>query len=105
MIWAVKHFRHYLIGKPFQLVTDHSALKWLISQKEPSGILARWIAKLSEYQIGVQYRPGRTNQNADALSRVPSDKCRPYFVDDLDLHPRIILDSDESDQSNESDET
>ena len=47
VIWTVKHFRHYLIGKPFHLVTVHSALKWLIRQKEPSGILARWIAKLS----------------------------------------------------------
>ena len=108
VVWAVNHFRHYLIGRPFQLVTDHSALKWLISQKNPSGIVARWITRLSEYEIDIQYRPGRLNQNADALSRAPSNNHHPYFVDRLKLKHQPIPDPDESDlseASNESDET
>ena len=29
IVWAIKHFKHYLIGKKFTLVTDHTALRWL----------------------------------------------------------------------------
>ena len=29
VIWTIKHFQHYLGLKPFTIVTDHSALKWL----------------------------------------------------------------------------
>ena len=29
VVWAVRKFRHYLIGKKFKLIMDHSALKWL----------------------------------------------------------------------------
>ena len=27
VVWAIKHFQHYLEMKPFEIVTDHSALK------------------------------------------------------------------------------
>ena len=30
---AVKQFRHYLLGRPFQLWMDHEPLKWLAGQK------------------------------------------------------------------------
>ncbi|GBC01374.1 hypothetical protein RclHR1_41680001 [Rhizophagus clarus] len=31
IIWAVKYFRHYLFGIHFTIITDHSALKWLLN--------------------------------------------------------------------------
>jgi hypothetical protein len=42
----------------------------LINIDNPSGIYARWIARLEEYEFDIIYRPGRKNQNADALSRM-----------------------------------
>ena len=42
VLWAIKTFRVYLYGKHFKLITDHSALKWLMSIKDPNGKLARW---------------------------------------------------------------
>ena len=71
LVWAVTHFRVYLLGKPFVLITDHCPLKWLKTLKDPNGRIARWIMTLSEYQWDIQHRSGKENANADALSRQP----------------------------------
>ena len=77
--WATAHFRHYLLGQPFKLVTDHSALTWLFNTPDLSGLCARWIMRLQEYEIDVTYRAGKILRNVDALSRIPPLK-QPYKV-------------------------
>jgi hypothetical protein len=37
----VKHFSHYLWGRPFLVRTDHSSLRWLKNFKQPEGMVAR----------------------------------------------------------------
>ena len=73
IIFAVKHFRPYIYGQEFTLVTDHKALVWLDQLKDPTmgSRLARWKIKLQEYKYKIIYKPGRVNANADALSRKP----------------------------------
>ena len=71
IIHAVTKFKSYLYGRVFTCVTDHRPLEWLMKKAEPSGRLARWALMLQEYQIKIGYRPGKTNQNADFLSRFP----------------------------------
>ena len=70
IIFAIDHFRAYLLGAKFTLVTDHSALRWLHSI-EAKGRLGRWVMELQEYDFEVRHRPGADNGNADALSRLP----------------------------------
>ena len=70
VIWAVKLFRPYLHGKKFLIITDHSALTGLLKTPNPTGIIARWIVTLSEYEFDIKYRPGRVNESADFLSRL-----------------------------------
>ena len=41
VVWAVKHFRHYLYGHHCTVLTDHEALKSLLWTPHPSGKLAR----------------------------------------------------------------
>ena len=41
-------FRPYLLGRPFTVQIDHSALQWLYSFKEPEGQVARWLESLAE---------------------------------------------------------
>ncbi|CAK1582402.1 unnamed protein product [Parnassius mnemosyne] len=43
---------------------------WVMQLKEPNARLTRWKLKLSEYDFTVKYKSGKSNTNADALSRV-----------------------------------
>lgn len=73
LLFALEKFKGYIDGSPFQtkVYTDHSSLKWLVSLKSPTGRLARWAIRLSQYNFEVAYRKGSENTAADALSRAP----------------------------------
>ena len=71
VVWAVQQFRHYLYGHKCMVFTDHEALRLLLNTPHPSGKLARWGLALQELDLQIQYRPGKHNANADALSRFP----------------------------------
>jgi transposase InsO family protein len=81
--YFTRYFRHFLVGKPFQLRTNHSALTWLNKARDPIGQIARWLEQLGEFTFEVQQRPGQRHGNADALSRrpcplrSPCSACRP----------------------------
>lgn len=75
VVYFVRYFRHYLLGKPFLLRTDHGSLRWLFSFKEPEGQVARWIESLAPYEFKIEHRPGTKHLNADALSRKPCAQC------------------------------
>ena len=75
VVTFVHHFRPYLLGRRFVLRTDHGSLTWLQNFREPEGQLARWIAKLQEYDFTIVHRQGRSHGNADALSRRPCPQC------------------------------
>lgn len=73
LIFALENFRGYLEGSPFRtkVYTDHSSLKWLTNLKSPTGRLARWALRLSQFNFDIQYKKGSENKLADALSRAP----------------------------------
>lgn len=67
--WAVKHFRPYLFGKKFILVSDHKPLTWNTGPFSTNDKVARWKLQLLEYEYEFQYKKGSQNVVADALSR------------------------------------
>ena len=76
IIFGVKKFNHYLLGRPFTILSDHKPLQHLFSEKKPIPVLAsarikRWALILSAYDYRVQYKPGVQHGNADGLSRLP----------------------------------
>ena len=71
----VQQFSHYLMGKKFRIRTDHSSLQWLLNFRNPSGMLARWLEILGNYQFDILYRPGSQHTAADAMSRRPDESC------------------------------
>ncbi|KAK4313846.1 hypothetical protein Pmani_014832 [Petrolisthes manimaculis] len=56
------------------VLTNHAALKWLKTLKNPEGQLAHRVRKIDQHNYEVQQRPGLTHGNADSLSRRP---CEP----------------------------
>ena len=69
-----QHFRPYLLGRHFELRTDHGSLVWLQNFKEPEGQLARWLEKLQEFDFTIKHRHGLSHQNADAMSRLKREE-------------------------------
>lgn len=70
IVWSVKHYRPYLFGRHFKILTDHRPLVYLFSLKEPSSRLTKFRLLLEEYNFTVVYTQGKENTTADALSRI-----------------------------------
>jgi len=70
IVWATKTFRHYLLGRHFEISSDHQPLSWLYRMKDPNSKLTRWRVKLSEFDFDIKYIKGKENCVADALSRI-----------------------------------
>nr|XP_051214860.1 uncharacterized protein LOC127332582 [Lolium perenne] len=69
LVQAVRHWRAYLWGRTFRVRTDHYSLKFLLDQRLSTVPQHQWISKLFGFDFTVEYRPGRLNIVADALSR------------------------------------
>ncbi|UYV62717.1 hypothetical protein LAZ67_2001693 [Cordylochernes scorpioides] len=71
IVESVEKFRIYLMGRKFTIFSDHHALQWLKTIKNPSGRLFRWSLRLSSYEYEVRYIKGKLQYEADLLSRNP----------------------------------
>lgn len=92
IVWSVKHFRPYLYGRKFRIITDHKPLTWLMNVKDPGSRLVRWRLLLEEYDYEIIYKQGKLNQNADALSRIKPEESE----DNRELNVHVVSRSGES---------
>ena len=69
---AIKEFYPYLYGFSFTLVTDHNPVTALKGLNDVGGRLARWMMYLQQFQLKIEYKPGKDHNDADELSRRPS---------------------------------
>ena len=72
VVWGVMHFRVYLQGRKFTLVTDHQPLEWLMNNQTLRGKNARWAMILQEFDFTIRHRAGKQQQHVDGLSRNPA---------------------------------
>lgn len=70
IVWAVKHFRPYLYGRTFTILTDHKPLIYLFNMRDPSSRLMKFRLMLEDYDYNIEYVKGSENIAADALSRI-----------------------------------
>ena len=75
VVWAVDRYKHYLLGKPFIIATDHKALTSALdgnkSNKTYQSRSTRWVGRLLPYQFKIVNIPGRDMGIVDYLSRDP----------------------------------
>lgn len=74
IVESLRKWRHFLIGKPFRLITDQRSVSFMFDNKLTSKIknekIQRWRLDLASFKYDIVYRPGKQNDVADALSRV-----------------------------------
>ena len=70
LIFGLRHFRQYLLGRHFLVRVDHMAITYYRKVREPTGQLARHMDFIAEFDFDCRYRAGRTHINCDTLSRL-----------------------------------
>jgi hypothetical protein len=73
VVFALKGWRHFLYGAKCELYTDHKSLKYFFTQKELNMRQRRWLELIKDYDLTINYTPGKANVVADALSRKSTD--------------------------------
>ena len=80
VVWAMEHFRNYVYGVKFQVLSDHKALPSVLrpnrGNKTFSSRLTRWVDRLLPFEFEVIHAPGRVLGFADYLSRHPTELKR-----------------------------
>lgn len=92
IIFAVKKFHNYILGRHFEIESDHRPLSFLFSENKrvpqmASSRIQRWALTLASYCYSIRYKAGKHLGNADALSRLPRPvtTSQDHFPADLTL--------------------
>jgi hypothetical protein len=69
VVHALKIWRHYIFSKRCEVYSDHKSLKYIFTQSYLNIRQRRWLKLIKDYNLGINYHPGKANVVADALSR------------------------------------
>ena len=80
-VWAIDHFKYYLYGRRFTLITDHQALVSALnsnkSNKTYQSRLTRWIDRLLPFDFDIKHLSGSKMGLIDYILRHPVGKPQP----------------------------
>ena len=103
VVEGFRKFHTYLYGSHTTVITDHQALEHVYKNPKITGRISRWNILLQNYDYTVQYKKGKHNTNADAISRLENlpqpdnenaDDIIPENVDlfVIDPDPQDVID-------------
>ena len=91
IVESLRYWRHYLIGRHFEVFTDQRSVAFMFDQQHRSKIknekIMRWRLELACFKYDIVYRPGNRNVTADALSRISA--ATASGVDLMELHAAL----------------
>ena len=68
IVVALRTWCHFLLGKHFDVYTDHHSLHYIHTQPILTDRQACWMQTLAAYDMEIKYIAGKTNIVADGLS-------------------------------------
>ena len=74
VVHLTNHFRTYLLGLKFVIVSDHRALVWLYNFKDPEGMIERLLERLGQFDFEMEHNAGKDIPHANCLLRVQSEE-------------------------------
>ena len=92
IVYGLKINRPLCLGFPIVVHTDHRPLTWLLSTSNVNGRIARWQLLVAEFDIEVNFIPGKDNKVADCLSRLK-------LQDDSVIEDILTITNDESNEN------
>jgi hypothetical protein len=94
LVWSLEKLHYYLDGSVFEVITDCTALKSLLSMKTPNRHMLRWQIAIQEYRgnMTIVHRAGNIYKNADGLSRwaLPNTPDNPAYDPDDEINVPIM---------------
>jgi hypothetical protein len=92
-------WRHYLMGRKFELRTDHRGLKHLFRQPTLNARKIGWMKFITEYDFEIKHIKGKENQVADALNRrVHEVHIATISMYNIDMKDKIIASRNSDEQ-------
>jgi hypothetical protein len=85
VVHALKMWRHYLIGHRCEIYSDHKSLKYIFTQTDLN-LRQRWLELIKDYDLGINYHPGKANVIVDALSQ--RKYCKATFARGMQIELR-----------------
>jgi hypothetical protein len=69
VVHSLKIWRHYLINHRCEIYSDHKSLKYIFTQTDLNLRQRRWLELIKDYDIGINYHPGKANIVANAKGK------------------------------------
>jgi hypothetical protein len=73
ILHALNKWHPYIIGRHFEVKTNHDSLKYFLEQRLSSREQQKWVTKILGYDFEIIYKKGKKNVVEDALSRKDED--------------------------------
>ena len=82
IVLAIKHFKYFVEGRDFEILTDHKPLTNIFSaeMKNATPFQTRQVTFISNFTTRIKYIPGEENVVADYLSR-PNGLCNALYTE------------------------
>ena len=96
--WACERFNMYILGRTFEIETDHKPLVALLGSKlldELPPRILRFRLRLMKYSYKIYHVPGKQIATADTLSRAPVRDATPSedMHDQAEAYVNLIIDN------------